>query len=165
MQHLVSIVHVPLAANADRLDRAVEVPRAVDQNVQPLRALFDHLLHRLRLAHIDASDNGDLTRVGCGHGVQRLRGAAASLDRVTALLDDLFDKLEAQALLGAGDQDALVLQAGAVIDSGDVEVAGVVGGLRVGKARDLVGNGVLDPFADERARGLLLDVGVVVRRG
>ena len=84
---------------------------------------------------------------------------------MTAKLDILFDELEAQALLRIRNQDTLVLQVRAVVDCGDVEIAGVVGGLRVGKACDLVRYRVRNTFADERARNLLLDVGVVVGRG
>ena len=84
LQQLVGIVHVSLTADAHGLDRATEVLRAIDQNVKPLREIIDELLHRLCLAHIDASDDGDLAWVGFGHGVQRLRGTAARLDRVTA---------------------------------------------------------------------------------
>jgi len=165
LQQLVGIVHVALTADAHGLDPAAEVPRAIDQNVKPLREIIDELLHRLCLAHIDASDDGDLAWVGFGHGVQRLRGTAARLDRVTALLDNLFDELEAQDMLRIRNQDTLVLQVGAVVDCGDVEIAGVVGGLRVGKACDLVRYRVRNTFPDERSRDLLLDVGVVVDRG
>ena len=119
-----------------------------DEDVDGSLELGGELGHRLVLGDVDAKNDLDLTRVGSRDVVEVLGGGAADLHARAALREDLLDELEAKALLRAGDEHALVLEARAVIHRGDVQVAFVAFLLGAGKPSHLVGQRVLDTVAE-----------------